>query len=148
MSLTYLVYVSQAERALDEEALAAILAESRAYNPAHGITGALLFVAGRDGNSGSFMQLLEGEKADVDTLRKRIFADSRHHTKVVIEQGPLETRTFADWSMAFRGVTAKALEAYPSFARLGEPDFVETFNRGDAKGALAFLNEFWNAPAL
>ncbi|MCP1200442.1 BLUF domain-containing protein [Notoacmeibacter sp. MSK16QG-6] len=143
MALGYLIYVSQAEEGLDDDGLAEILTHSRSYNAAHDITGALLFVQGRDNRRGSFMQLLEGEPDEIERLRARIFADPRHHTKVVLEQGPLDSRKFADWSMSFRNVKPEALAAHPEFADMAEPAFLDRCLRSEVSKALPFLCEFW-----
>ncbi|MEQ3626770.1 MAG: BLUF domain-containing protein [Celeribacter sp.] len=148
MSLSYLVYVSQAAHDLSEGALADILRSSQRYNATRDISGALLFVEGRDGRRGAFMQLLEGEEAELEQLRSRIFDDPRHHTKVVLERGPLAQRNFAEWSMAFRAVTPPDLADHPEFAELADPGFMERCQDQGAPGAVAFLCEFWNAAPL
>ncbi|WP_417423707.1 BLUF domain-containing protein [Hoeflea sp.] len=143
--ISYLVYVSQAATELNEEALEAILAESRAYNSRNDVTGVLLFVAGRDGNHGSFMQLLEGDQEKIDNLRRRIFADPRHHTKIVLEKGTKPSRDFSDWSMAFKSVAPSDLASHTQFADLAATEFIERCQASGAPGALKFLCDFWNA---
>jgi len=141
--VSFIVYVSQAVKDLPKSAIEAILAESRAYNAAHDITGVLLFVEGAGARSGSFMQLLEGDSDRIEALRKRIFADPRHHTKVVVESGTKDARDFADWSMAYKAVDPAALRDHPVFSDLSDPAFIEAVRADGAKGALAFLCEFW-----
>lgn len=143
MPVSYIVYVSQAENDLPSSAPEDILAESRPYNAAHDITGILLFVEGGGGRRGSFMQLLEGDAAEIEALRRRIFADGRHHTKVVLESGEKPQRDFADWSMAYKAVDPAALRAHPQFSDLGDPEFIRKAKEGGAPGALAFLCDFW-----
>lgn len=143
MPVSYIVYVSQAENDLPASAPEDILAESRPYNAAHDITGVLLFVEGGGGRRGSFMQVLEGDAAEIEALRKRIFADRRHHTKVVLESGEKPHRDFADWSMAYKAVDAAALREHPVFADLGDPAFIRKAQESGAPGALSFLCEFW-----
>ncbi len=89
------------------------------------------------------MQLLEGEADEIEGLRKRIFDDPRHHTKIVIERGDKSDRDFSDWSMAFRTTNASELADYPEFAELGEQHFHERCAQGEVKGALEFLCDFW-----
>jgi hypothetical protein len=141
--VSYIVYVSQAEKDLPKSAPEDILAESRPYNSAHDITGILLFVEGAGGRRGSFMQLLEGDADEIERLRKRIFADGRHHTKVVLESGEKPQRDFADWSMAYKAVDPAALRAHPQFSDLGDPDFIRKAQQSGAPGALSFLCDFW-----
>lgn len=145
MSVDYLVYVSQAAPTLSDADLAAILETSRAYNSARDITGLLIHAPDRAGRRGSFMQLLEGDGAEIDDLRQRIFADPRHHTKVVLERGTKPMRAFSDWSMAFRTATPALLAAYPAFADLGEAHFHSRIAEGGQDGALQFLQDFWEA---
>ncbi|MEF2549692.1 BLUF domain-containing protein, partial [Aurantimonas sp. E1-2-R+4] len=123
--------------------LEAILAKSRSYNPLHDISGMLLFASGRDGRRGSFMQLLEGDRGAIETLRTTIFADPRHHTKIVIEEGEKPERDFADWSMAFQNATAESLAGYPAFADLGSDHFHARCQAGEAHRSLEFLKDFW-----
>lgn len=145
MAIDYLVYVSQAARPLSEADIAAILEASRRYNLAHGITGMLIYAPGRTGTGGSFLQLLEGDADEIERLRARIFADKRHHTKVVLERGGKPARAFPDWSMAFRAATPERLAAFPAFADLGEDFFHAKLREGGVDGALQFLIDFWEA---
>ncbi|WP_287188715.1 BLUF domain-containing protein [Rhodovulum sp.] len=89
MSTHYIVHVSQAARALRPHDLEDILEEARSYNARHGITGVLLFAEGEGRYRGSFMQLLEGDEAAIEALRKRIFSDPRHHTKERLKNLPI-----------------------------------------------------------
>ena len=146
MSVSYLVYVSQAAKGMDKTILDDILSKSRANNSDKAITGILLFVEGRDSNRGSFMQLLEGDKEKINALRDVIFDDPRHHTKVVLEQGSKAARDFKDWSMALKTVKQSELEDHPQFADLADPDFIQKCRKQGAPGTLSFLCEFWDAP--
>ncbi|NDV89550.1 hypothetical protein GTW51_23245 [Aurantimonas aggregata] len=143
----YLIYVSQARPALSQADLDSILATSRAYNAEKDVTGMLLFVEGRDGNRGSFMQLLEGSADELEALRKRIFADPRHHTKLVLETGVKPQRDFADWSMAFRSVVARDLTAHPGFADIGTEEFQRRCEAGEVHQSLTFIRDFWSSDA-
>jgi hypothetical protein len=145
--VNYLIYVSQARPALDQADLDSILSTSRAYNTEKDITGMLLFVAGRDGKRGSFMQLLEGSAEELEALRKRIFADPRHHTKLVLEKGTKPQRDFADWSMAFRSVVAGDLAAHAGFADIGTEAFQQRCEAGEVHRSLAFMCDFWSSDA-
>lgn len=143
MPVDYLLYVSQARLGLTDADLDEILAASRRNNEKR-ITGILLYAPRRDGTAGSFMQLLEGDADDLEKLRQRIFDDSRHHTKIVIEKGTKPERDFPDWSMAFKNATAESLENYPVFKDLGEAHFLDRCQQGKVSGACEFLLEFWD----
>ncbi|TCO70840.1 BLUF domain-containing protein [Rhodovulum euryhalinum] len=147
MSTHYIVYVSQADSALTPKDLENILESAHSYNPRHGITGVLLFAEGEGRYRGSFMQLLEGDEAAIEALRKRIFSDPRHHTKIVLERGVKDKRDFPDWSMAFRTVEKSDLRHHPRFAELCAPHFQDRCGPGGMQGALSFLCDFWHEAA-
>jgi hypothetical protein len=91
--LVRLIYASRGSVASDREALLAILRQSRANNPALGITG-LLCCAG-----GNFMQVLEGGRDAVNLMYCRIAADPRHSDVVLLSYEEIAERRFASWSM-------------------------------------------------
>ncbi len=99
--LIRLVYVSRNRiegppRAVSDE-IRAMLGKSRAWNGAHGVTGALMF------NSGRFAQVLEGPAEHVELLYAKIAADPRHDQVQIIAREALASRAFAEWSMAYVG---------------------------------------------
>jgi hypothetical protein len=91
--LVRLLYVSRAVPALDHEELHAILRQSRAANPARGITGALCFA------DGTFLQALEGGRSEVNRLYAHIVADNRHTAVELLAYEEIGERRFAGWSM-------------------------------------------------
>ncbi len=74
-----------------------ILATSRKNNARDGITGGLLF------SEGCFAQVLEGPLDAIESAFERIQCDQRHSDVTVLHSGPIATRDFPDWSMAFTG---------------------------------------------
>jgi len=50
---------------------------------------------------------MEGEEAAVSALYERISTDSRHQYVFKMADKAIEERTFTDWSMAFREVSAE-----------------------------------------
>ncbi len=68
-----LVYLSQTEHMFQEAELATLLKAARIKNAKRGITGMLLY----DG-LGTFIQAIEGEKAQIDELFAIISRDERH----------------------------------------------------------------------
>jgi hypothetical protein len=110
--LFFLVYVSSAVVPFSSAELADLLGRSRANNARLDVTGMLLY---KDGN---LMQVLEGEEATVRALYATIAGDPRHKGLLILMQGPLEARLFADWSMAFHdldGAEARGLPGYSEF---------------------------------
>ena len=106
--------------------LHAILDVARRKNPRLGVTGALLY------NDGSFAQLLEGPLASVEQIFESIQRDPRHSDVVVITSGPIEARTFPEWSMAFAG--RRDLSSHAEAAQAFEHAFA-----GDTDGGQALL---------
>jgi len=90
-----LIYSSAAAPDLDMADLEAMLAEFRARNSAHGITGVLVFV------DGVFLQILEGERNEVLDLMRRIERDPRHNNLKVFHREDIDEPAFASWSMAY-----------------------------------------------
>lgn len=74
-----------------------ILATARRRNPAVNVTGAMLF------NEDWFVQLLEGDEADVRSTFERIAADPRHEEVEMLVDGKVPGRRFPNWSMGFVG---------------------------------------------
>lgn len=95
MALQEIVYVSLASKPLQDSELCALLSQSRRDNTALGVTGMLVYHAGK------FLQLIEGEQAVIADLYNAIAQDSRHQSIEKIWDAPLKARSFSDWSMAF-----------------------------------------------
>ena len=72
--LVRLMYASRAVGAMGHDDLAAVLKQAKAHNASAGITGLLCYCAG----SNTFMQALEGGRAQVNALYNRIAQDERH----------------------------------------------------------------------
>jgi len=87
------MYASRPAPALDAEELAAILRESRAANPQHGITGVLCV------GDGVFVQVLEGSRSAVNRLYQLIAADARHKQLELLSYEEITERRYAAWAM-------------------------------------------------
>ena len=87
-----IVYISTAD-ALSEEQLDAIVAGSARNNVKTAVSGFLLY------NGRNFLQLIEGEHAEIGGLIGVIEADDRHDGLVRLIDGNIETRSCADWAM-------------------------------------------------
>ena len=96
--LVSLVYTSTAVRALDDDALSRLLAQSRDANGARTVTGMLLY---RDGR---FMQVLEGARAVVTALAGAIARDDRHRDMRILLLENVPERQFPDWTMGYQGL--------------------------------------------
>jgi hypothetical protein len=91
--LFQLVYVSEATQEFGSRELLEILTQAKANNRARDITGNLLY------NAGLFLQVLEGEKASVETLYSKIKRDPRHRRVRLLYLEPADFRLFGNWSM-------------------------------------------------
>jgi Sensors of blue-light using FAD len=105
-----LIYSSEATPGLETDGLEEMLAESRVRNRAHGITGVLVFV------EGAFLQILEGEKADVLDLMERIGRDPRHRGIKVFYEEDVAERAFPSWSMAYLSPSAEEVAKWAELA--------------------------------
>ena len=90
-----LVRLLYASRAIDrsEEAIGAILTQSRQYNPTSGITGILCY------GGGIFLQAIEGGRTPVSELYGHIQRDKRHSDVVLLHYEEISERRFGGWTM-------------------------------------------------
>lgn len=114
-----LLYASKASDLFRESSdLPGILRISASNNAARGVTGLLLYT------NGTFMQVLEGEAADIDRLMIRIRADKRHQDVNILIRTSISHREFGRWSMGFRrGLNRKDAESLPEYAPYFEDGF-------------------------
>jgi hypothetical protein len=116
-ALYSLVYMSKSAIRFTQRELTDLLTQSRKDNRALQITGLLLYA---DGN---FMQLLEGARKDVEALITRIKRDVRHRDVQVLEEGPITSRHFSEWSMAFLDFASPQVRALPGYSTFLESPF-------------------------
>lgn len=90
-----LVRLLYASRALDTsaDAINAILAQSRQYNPTCGITGILCY------GGGIFLQAIEGGRMPVNELYGHIQRDPRHKDVALLHYEEISERRFGGWTM-------------------------------------------------
>lgn len=110
----HLIYCSTAVQLFSEEALHALLAQSRERNASEDITGLLLY------HNGGFVQVLEGEETTVRNVFSSILRDERHHSLITVIEEPISERAFPNWRMAFRNLSD------PSSVPEGFSDFLTT----------------------
>ena len=91
-----IVYLSSSTSDLTEEELSNILSTSRINNQAVDITGVLLY------GKGSFIQVLEGEKAKIERLFAKISTDIRHTGVTRLLSMDIFERNFPAWRMGFK----------------------------------------------
>lgn len=91
--LVRLLYASRLAEGAGAEVVESILSQSRAKNPAHGITGVLCYAGD------VFMQVLEGGRAPVNALYNRIARDERHREVMLLHYEEIAERRFGSWTM-------------------------------------------------
>ncbi|MEO6289132.1 MAG: BLUF domain-containing protein [Ginsengibacter sp.] len=101
----HLVYVSSAVGPITKAGFSDILSTSRFNNKLKDITGILLYY------EGNIMQVLEGEEESVMKLYNKIKLDSRHHITRMVSTKSAQ-RSFPDWPMSFKMLTAFEWVAY------------------------------------
>ncbi|WP_158557187.1 BLUF domain-containing protein [Mucilaginibacter conchicola] len=90
-----IVYMSRSAYPMHENQLLDILHSSRIHNAAVKISGVLLYA------EGTFIQLLEGGDAIINTLYTRILADPRHKDIITLINETISEKSFEEWLMGF-----------------------------------------------
>lgn len=90
-----LVRLLYASRVIDpgSDTIDSILAQSRQFNPASGITGILCY------GGGIFLQAIEGGRYAVSELYGHIQKDTRHKDVVLLHYEEISARRFGGWTM-------------------------------------------------
>ena len=139
--LIHLIYSSTASTPFSQDALLELLAKARNSNIALGVTGMLLHV---DGN---FLQVIEGEPEQIDSLFAKIASDPRHENIVTIIREAIPRRAFSDWSMGFADVSREELnemEGVSNFLLRGEDAYQIAPGRAK-KLLMAFADGRWRS---
>ena len=88
------VYVSRAVGPQTGTVTARILATAETHNATHAISGVLCQ------GQGLYLQVLEGERAQVNRLYAQILQDRRHQDVQMLSFEEITERRYPDWSMA------------------------------------------------
>ena len=100
VAVQQLIYSSAATVPFSESEIATLLLRARAKNGRLGVSGLLLH------DSGSFLQVLEGDAEVVNALFATIALDKRHSRLVQLLNRHVAQRRFAEWKMGFVSVSA------------------------------------------
>ena len=95
--LVELTYLSEAVSDMSFLGLMRLLESARAFNQEHGITGILFY------DNQQFGQIIEGERANIMKVWKRIQEDKRHHRVELLEIREITERTYPEWLLRFYG---------------------------------------------
>jgi hypothetical protein len=88
------VYVSRAAGPQTGTVTAGILSDAQAHNAAQAVSGVLCQ------GQGLYLQVLEGERDQVNRLYARILLDRRHHDVQMLSFEDIGERRYPGWSMA------------------------------------------------
>ena len=95
-----LIYASSMRSGMGEKTVQKIAVQSRERNLEHGITGMLLF------SKGIVLQVIEGERFDVEALQRQILRDTRHRDVFVVAERETNKREFEDMPMAYKAINS------------------------------------------
>lgn len=141
--LIHIIYSSVAKSPFGQEDLLELLGAARRKNTSLNITGMLLHV------EGSFLQVIEGNEEDIDTLFEKISHDSRHGNIVTIVRESIARRVFSDWSMGFADIKREDMEQASGWNDfLSNPNAERALVPGRAQKLLrAFKDGRWRSKA-
>jgi len=91
-AILYISDYTGTETELDT-ALLNICANAKKKNPNHGISGVLFY------HNGNFLQLIEGERDELENLMSIVAKDTRHMNITRLIDEVIEERGFAEWNM-------------------------------------------------
>ena len=108
--LSRMLYISTAVGPITTAVTGTILRSAQVHNQTNGITGVLCQ------GQGVYLQVLEGERSQVDALYARILQDKRHQDIVLRQQEDIKSRRYGRWAMAHIDLTHLAhADALPAF---------------------------------
>ena len=99
--MIHLLYISTATKEMDENDLLELFEQSRINNKKNNITGVLLY------KDHTFIQVIEGEKNQVETLYEKIKKDHRNKNLVLLTKEEISQRSFPEWNMGFEKTSKK-----------------------------------------
>jgi len=141
MALHEIIYVSLATHEMAQAELLALLDQARVHNEAHGITGLLMY------HRHEFLQLLEGERDEVEALYATICHDARHQQVYSMWEGPVRARSFDRWAMGFVSPDEAALRERPGYECVLSNGLISAGQGSNGKKILLQLRDDFLRPA-
>jgi hypothetical protein len=114
-SLISLIYASRSTECFHEHEIPDLLQQVRLANAKQEFTGMLLYI------SGSFLQVIEGHTAMIDSVFGRILQDKRHTQVTLMARESIPERAFEGWTMMH-----KTLDPVEAGELIGEIDFFQS----------------------
>lgn len=130
----YLIYSSQVAPDLTDGTLLDIMNTANSRNKKLDLTGILIQVKDR------FIQLLEGDRENVETVFSSIEADDRHRQVTLLLTGYYQDRLFKDWSMAFTRSSTEDFNEITGYRNLNDVEELDVDN--ESHPALIFIKHF------
>jgi len=138
MNMDYcIVYLSSSKGILSDEDLNRILFHSQKKNRALGITGILLYF------NGSIIQVLEGPEERVKALYEVIGRDSKHTQVIKLYSDPIEHRSFSDWSMGYKTLSARELDHLKQELPFLSAPFIPVIEKREKNPILTLVEVFY-----
>ena len=109
--LVELTYLSEAVSDMSFLGLMRLLESARLFNQKHGISGILFY------DNQQFAQVIEGERANIMKVWKRIQEDKRHHRIELLEIKEISERQYPDWLLRFY-CGESLVRDYPALAEM------------------------------
>lgn len=142
MALHEIIYVSLASQKMAQAELLALLDQAKVHNEAHGITGLLMY------HRQEFLQLLEGERDEVEALYATICRDQRHQQVYSMWEGPVPARSFDRWAMGFVSPDDAALRERPGYDSVLNDGLVGAGKGSNGKKILLQLRDDFLRPGV
>ncbi len=112
MNLIRLICISSATTKPTAADLEELLQGARIRNKKRGITGFLVY------KNGMYLQVLEGEKSQVEELFGKIKKDSRTNAIVRLREEKISERQFACWHMGFKNLDGSDRKDFPAYVEI------------------------------
>lgn len=140
MALHEIIYVSLATNKMAQADLLALLDQSKVHNEARGITGMLMY------HRHEFLQLVEGERDEVEALFATICRDRRHQQVYSMWEGPVPARSFDRWAMGFVSPDEAALRERPGYESVLSDGLISAGRGSNGKKILLQLRDDFLRP--
>jgi methanogenic corrinoid protein MtbC1 len=128
--ISAVVYRSRAVRSLAPPDLHALTEVAQSRNAREAVTGLMLY------DGGSFFQWLEGPAEGVGRVMNSIRRDPRHTDIEVLNDAPVPSRRFSDWSMKLATPGSMAIAASPDVLKAPAAIVEDLRQRPDAAPVL------------
>ncbi|RYY32138.1 MAG: BLUF domain-containing protein [Sphingobacteriaceae bacterium] len=129
-----IIYISTSDKLLNDFELAELLTVSRENNKAVDVTGMLLYA------EGTFIQVLEGHKDDVQYIYKKVLNDYRHRNITELANSSINKRNFENWAMGFSSVNREVFSLFEAY--IDPSDKSRFLSEEDTNAAIIILKSF------